>query len=314
MTPNLKALMTRRSLLASALAGTVARADAPTKLRRMAERQSLAIVGARLSTTVSNVPEGLTVAGEDVGPLAMVDHPYPLSFSSDGCWVAWLPLNHEPWRAPTEFQVFYADSPRTVRGVRFKGSRGAHAAISSNARHLALVSILDSAPYRALHVVNPATAEVEVELSDAISRFAPSTIERLRISGDGGLLAVGFPEIFIVVDVPSRKIVLEGRGRYPSLSPNGNVVAFVHNGELTATILGSSSSRNLLSRRYAAQGIGAWSPDGTLLLAGVRSFLGFFMHLAAIDSASGEIADIMRLDEGDSGGGWAWIKRSLLTT
>jgi hypothetical protein len=305
--------ITRRYMLVSALAGTVARTDAPSKLNRMAERQNLAIIGDRLSATVSNVLEALTVAGQDAGPLAVVDHAYPLSFSPDGCWVAWFPMNRTPWRTPTEFRVFYADGPRSARSAQLNGGRGEHATISSSAQHLAIVTAVDSARYRTLHIVNPATAEVEADLSDTIRRFNSTTIERLRISGDGRIVAVGSSESFVVVEVPSGKVVHETPGRYPSLSPAGNAVAFVRDGELRTTTIGSSASRSLTGRWYTAYGAGAWSPDGTFILAGVRSFLGFFTHLVAIDSLTGEIANIMRLDEGDSGGDWVWIKRSLLS-
>jgi len=306
--------MTRRSVLFSPIAATAARADVAEHLNRMTTREGLGIIGDVLNVTAAQVPvpEALTTAGHELGPLTIVDQAYTLSFSPDGYWVAWCPINRDLRQIPTEFEVCFANSSRSVRRLRLSGTMGEHATISSAARHLALVVHAGPTSRQRLIVVNPSTAEIETDLSDAISRFGSSRIERLRISGDGRLVVVGYTGSLAVVDVPSRAVIYESVGACASIAADGRVVAFVKDDQLITSHLGSNSNRRMVSHWYTTRGVGAWSPDGAFLLAGIRSLVGFFTHLAAIQSTTGEIVDLMRLGEGDSGCDWAWIRRTLL--
>lgn len=55
--------------------------------------------------------------------------------------------------------------------------------------------------------------------------------------------------------------------------------------------------------------VGGWTPDGSLLLAGVRRPFAFFWNLAAIDCTTGDYGVIKRLPEGDFGQDAGFIKR-----
>jgi hypothetical protein len=211
--------------------------------------------------------------------------------------------------------VRFTNDPRSVRTLRFKGICGNQVAISANARHLALVAVVDAAGTRRLIVLDSATAEVEHDITDLITRFRLTDVYRFQISANGGRLAVASRESFVVIDLPSRKIVVDADGRWPSLSPQGDVVAFVDKSkDLIMTSLAAGPRRAIRNRWWNIIGIGAWSPNGRFLLAGARDPAGFFTNLLAIDSASDEFAEIMRLDtEGDRGETCVWISRRLLS-
>ena len=117
----------------------------------------------------------------------------------------------------------------------------------------------------------------------------------------------------MVIDLPSRKILLEQDGHYPSLSPQGDVIAFLDKREdLVVTTL-TTGARRSIRNRWNTVGVGGWSPDGRFLLAGVRAPLPFYVHLVAIEHSTEEFVEIMRLEmEGDFGETCVWIKRRLL--
>jgi len=292
------------------------------KVRGMAERESLAIIGWWRSADDGRylVPTAFTVTGASAGRLLLPDRPYWLSVAANACSVAWVPFSTVssplfPGGA-AEPLVRFAEDRRAVRTVRFTGVCANQVAISSKAEHIAVIAVIDNAGSRRLIVLNAASAEVEYDLTDLITRFTLSAVYRLQISANGDRLAVASRESFVVIDLPSRKLVLDGVDRFPSLSPRGDTLAFVHkSGSLVVTALATGTKRILMNRWWAtAVGIGAWSPDGKFLLAGVRDPIGLFTSLVAIDAETDESAEIMRLEvEGDHGEACTWIKRHFLS-
>lgn len=153
-------------------------------------------------------------------------------------------------------------------------------------------------------------------MTDLVTRFSLSQVYRFQISANGERLAIASRESFVVIDLPSRKVVLQGDERSPSLSPRGEVLALVdQRGDLVLTTLSTGARRILRNRWWSTVGVGAWSPDGRFLLTAVRDDpLGFSTNLVAIDCATDKFAEIMRLDiEGDQGERCVWIKRRLLS-
>ena len=307
--------MTRRSLvnvLISGAAGTLAcvpkgAAAALKNANDMAEREGLAII---MDRRFAN-----TVTGVQVGQLRLPDNPYWLSVAPDGAAVAWVPASSlcHPLAAE-EPLVRFTDKSRSVRTLRFAGRCATQVAISSNARHVALIAVADEAFNRRLMLLNPVTAEVEYDSTELISRFNRAQVECFQISATGDRLAVASRESFAVIDLPSRKILLEQDGHYPSLSPQGDVISFLDKrGDLVLTTLSTGTRRSIRNRWWNPVGVGGWSPDGRFLLAGVRAPLPFYVHLVAIECSTEEFVEIMRLEmEGDRGETCVWIKRSLL--
>jgi len=197
--------------------------------------------------------------------------------------------------------------------VRLKGRFGAYLAISSKAEHLAVAVVVGASPTTRLIVLRPATGEMECDVTDLITRFSLHELERLRLSASGDRLVAGSRNFFSVIDLPSRKILLEGEGRFPSISPSGEALAFVDaHRKLNLTTVATGATRRLL-QGSTTHGVGSWTPDGALLFAGVEGPLSFFWYLVAVDCQVDSCAKIIRLEEHDSGQEGGLIKRRLLT-
>jgi hypothetical protein len=306
--------MTRRhfaDLTLTALAGTVACAPSKTgiiaRLNETALSRNFAIVD-------TLVPEAMTVIGAGTGRLALSERPGRLSLAPDGAWVAWFPYDSNVYPESTKgARVYFTDNPRSAKTVKLTGLLGAQLAISSGAEHLAVAVVVSGGPVTRLLVVRPATGEVKQDLTDLITQFSLGQLERLRLSASGDRLVAGSRNLFSVLDVPSRKVLFEGQGRFPSISPSGKDIAFVdRHRKLSLTTITTGATRRLLGRS-ATHGVGAWTPDGSLLLAGVEPTLSFFWYLSAVDCSGDAYAEIERLEEHDSGQECALINRRLLT-
>jgi hypothetical protein len=262
------------------------------------------------------IPEGRSVMGAEVRQLALPDRPYWRSVSADGTWVAWVPLSSLPYPVGGGHPlILFADDPLSTRTLRFKGLCPSQVAISSKASHVALVAVLDKAGTLRLLVLKPATDEVENDVTELVTKFSLAQVYRFQISANGTRLAVASRESFVVIDLPSRKILLEQDGHYPSLSPQGDVIAFLDKREdLVVTTLSTGTRRSIRNRWWNTVGVGGWSPDGRFLLAGVRAPLPFYVYLVAIECSTEEFVEMMRLEmEGDRGETCVFIKRRLLS-
>jgi len=306
--------MTRRHLIDLVLTGTVGTlACAPSKAGILA-RLSQGARSADLVTIDTLVPEAMTVIGADAGRLVLPERPGRLSVGPDGRWVAWFPYSSSVYPESTEGPLaYFTDNPRSARRVRLKGRFGARLAISSGAERLAVAVVVGAEATTRLVVLKPATGAVEHDVSDLITWFSLRDLERLRLSGSGERLVAGSRNRFSVVDLPSHKVLLEGEGRFPALSPSGEAIAFVDgHRKLNLTTLATGATRRLL-RRSTTHGVGSWTPDGALLLAAVEGPLSFFCYLVAVDCSADACAEIARLEEHDSGQECALINRRLLT-
>lgn len=316
--------MTRRQfsrfLLAGAACGSACsptNRDILVRLRSTCETGDFAIVGARLGMDSGNslVPGAMTADGADSGQLELpgAEPPRFLSIAPDGVWVAWVPESSLPdgFGKGGQPVCCVTDDPRSARTSSFQGWFGQQIAVSSNAEHLAVVAV-DRDLNRRLLTVRPATRETE-DLTELVARFSLRDVERLRFSANGSRLAVGSRESFLVLDPSAHKALFQGEGRFPSLSPSGEEVTFVDaRRKLGLAAVASGTTRTLLDGA-TTYGVGSWTPDGSLLLAGVRGPLAFYWNLAAIDCTTGQYAAIRRLEEHDFGQDSGLIKRRLLS-
>ena len=106
----------------------------------------------------------------------------------------------------------------------------------------------------------------------------------------------------------------EKEGQYPSLSPDGDFVAFINNAvALVVTSLVTRASRELAVHWRTVVGLGPWSPDGAFLLAAMTGGFSVFTKLAVVDCATGDFREIVpRVVEGDRGGQSAWAEAAVL--
>ena len=314
--------MTRRcltQLLISGVAGVggcapKGRPEVFAKVQEMSEKDELAIVGGWRAVGPGNllVPEARTVTGDEVGKLILTPRPLGFSVAPDGGCVAWT--THRAVGGTDEPSIFFTDDRGSSRRVSCKGHFG-RTAISSRAERIAVIGALGEDINPRLMVLNQATGKVEHDVTEFITRFPVAHIGRLQISANGNRLAVASSKSFAVVDLPSRKLLLEGDGQFSSLSPQGEMLACLDNGgELVLTSLATRTGRTISNAWGNVIGVGGWSPDGRFLFAGASPFLTFRKSLLAIDTATGQFARIMRLEmEGDHGETCLWIKRQLLS-
>ena len=313
--------MTRRHLFAVAFAGaggmlecSAKRSPLGAKLASMTERLDLAIIPTLWTNGLP--PEAVSASGEKVGKLLLADHPWCLCVSPDGTWVAWVPrASQPPPLGVGDLRVLFNDAKSGNKTIRLGRGYPEQLSMSSGADHLALITIAGVPSEARLLVLNSSSGQVESDMTGLISRFGAPDIDCLRISSSGRYLAVGTKEQFVVIDVQPGRVLLESSGRYPSLSPLGDSVAFVNKEqELVAISLVTRTSRKLMTGWWSTLGLGSWSPDGTFLLAGVRGRFSVFTKLVAIDCTTGEfVAIVPRLEEGNLGERSAWVKRPLLT-
>ena len=134
------------------------------------------------------------------------------------------------------------------------------------------------------------------------------------MSGSGNRLVVGSSDWFTVIDLPSRRLVYEARGTYPSLSPDGEFLAFLDRDKHVVLLvaLSTGTERTFMGWPRRVSGVGAWSPGGQYLLAGVSDGFSLSKKLVAIEIATGRIVELMPL--GDlAGDRCVWIKRGFLS-
>ena len=204
---------------------------AMTDLQEMADQQELAILSlVAVDYGIRTDLSGRTVAGAGAGRIVLRDRPYSIAVSAEGEWIAWdnWSARPEPEGIGAKLLVILATTSPPTRSLTFDSWFGGPLAISSKAEHLALIKGVtgQKQPY-SLVVADTAAARVEHDVTDLVTRFPLARAVRLGLSGSGNRLVVGSAEWFTVIDLPSRKSVYEARGRYPSLSPDGEFLAFV---------------------------------------------------------------------------------------
>jgi hypothetical protein len=320
--------MTRRSvcgLLLGDLMGTVACArpdmSVRTALQSIASENNLAILDlGNIDYGTRTELSAYSAAGARTGMIVLPkrERPCHVAISPDGQWMAWDNWSALPAAAGAEGaappRVVLMDAPTSIRSISLKEGFGTFLAISSGARRLALLvgNIKPrSVPWR-LIVLNVASNDVEHDLTDLVSRFDLGRVRRLGISGIGDRVAIAFAQKVVVIDLPSHEVLLEDRGSFSSLSPDGKFVAFVDDHHRIAVVsLETGVRRTLLDAWWRTIVIGGWNPDGRYLLAACTRLASFSMSLVAVECATNHFAAIQPLGDGVAAG-HSWIKRDLL--
>jgi len=320
--------MTRRKVVNALLTSMVGSPGCSISSRRIlaqlmaiCDSGGFAIIGARLGLNSNNelVPSAIAVAGDDAGQLLLQESvpPHLLSLAPDGIWVAWVPESSlpDPYGRGGHPLVCITNDSQLTRPVTYSGWFGTKVALSSGAVHLALISMgeVGSAQSRRLSLIDPRTGESLDDLTKVISGYDLAKVERLRLSSSGKQLIVGWPDSFFVINLQRRAILLRGKGRFPSISPSGDEIAFVApNQKLVVLTLATGLTREPLTQGQT-YGVGSWTPDGKLLFAFVRAPLALNAKLIAIDCRTGLSAEITSLDEWNLGQNCALIKKRLLS-
>jgi len=305
------------NLAAALLACSRSTQGAITALQQTADQHDLAILNL-VAVDYGDRTDlaGRTVTGTPAGSVVLRDRPYSIAVSPGGDWIAWDYWSARPYPegAGAKFRIVLATTSEPIRSFTFGSWFGGILAISSKAQYVALINggADGSRPY-GLVVADTAADRIDYDLTDLVTRFPLPQVVRLSLSGSGGRLVAGSADWFTVIDVPSRRSVYEARGRYPSLSPDGEVLAFLDQDQhVVLMALSTGAGRTLVDWPERVSGIGAWSPDGRYLLAGVSDPISLSNRLIAIEAATGNAVDMMPI--GDlAGDRCVWIKRGFLS-
>jgi hypothetical protein len=273
------------------------------RLLAMVRERDLAIL--RLDLTGFDVQTG------KAGRLSLPGISLERAVSPNGQWLAWVPESARP-SSPTDGEpvVRLSKGEASATDVRYAGKFTENLAVSSDASVLVLRSVDNQANHRLIIV--EATTGKQDDLSTLAARIGVAETERLSLSASGTRLAFGSKRSFVVLDLPSHKPIFESPGRFPTLAPDGDNVAYVQDRQLTIRSLEDGGSRNLLAG-LRVDGVGSWSPNGEFLLAGIRSSALAWRRLVAIDCVSDSVVEFQQLDEGDYGNRCAWIQRCFLS-
>jgi hypothetical protein len=164
-----------------------------------------------------------------------------------------------------------------------------------------------------LLILNAATSTVEQDLTNAIAGFTLREIERLSVCSDAARVVAGSRTSFLLVEVPTQKVIFKSQGRFPALSPDGRRLAYVDEHHQLCIRDLTTQVNSPVMRGALVYGVGSWNPEGTLLLVGGWTSLSWWKRLVAVDVLDGSSVELARLGEGDFGGGCLWVSRHLLS-
>ncbi len=210
--------------------------------------------------------------------------------------------------------VCFTDDPRSAQILRYDGWFGARLALSCGARDFALITRDRTLArgYRLL-ILRPAAGQATIDLTELVAGLDLAKVRQLRFSSNGARLAVASASSFSLIDVPTRRVVYQGEGSYPSPSPSGAEVAFVNSHRQLALLSPDARTVRTPLEHGTTHSVGAWTPDGGLLFGLYEGPLALDGCLAAIDCATGRHADIVSLEEWNTGQNCALIRRRLLS-
>jgi hypothetical protein len=144
--------------------------------------------------------------------------------------------------------------------------------------------------------------------------FPVSKIMSVSVSLSGDMVAFGSTNKVIVLNSKNRAVLYEGDGRSPSMSPRGDRLAFVDSsrGFVIRDLRRGSNKRFLPWERVG--GLGAWSPDGRFVLAGLFGLVYSQERLVAVDSSNAKRCLVLDgLGYDDIAGRFAWVSRAFLS-
>ncbi len=171
-----------------------------------------------------------------------------------------------------------------------------------------MAALLRKRNLRQLIIVNPESGEQQIDLTESFSQELQES--DVQMCGAGDHLVVLNRQFFTILNLSSPTELHRVDGEQASISPDGRTVAYVNSRhQLMLYSMATKNSKPFLSGKKV-DGLGAWSPDGRLLLAGTTGLLD--RSLVIIDMESGSIQKIRDLDE-ETGYTFSWINKRFVS-
>lgn len=277
--------------------------SAKSRLHRMTDAADLVILGLGNKAVTWN---GAYAGSIDFGGVCCRA---AVSAAADARSLAWIPwVVADKRSAARKVRVTVKTVPPKAMPTSFelslRAQQSATLAISPAARMLAVFAA------KRLQIFDAESGEPKQDLTDLIQPAGVSQPERMQLSADGERLIIGYQQAVTVLDVAAKEMLFSGEGRFPSISPDGQRAVFCRNGSMNLLTLPDRTEELDLGNRVL--GIGTWSPDGAMLLAGVRPMLRAAVVLSAVDWKRRESVAIEQLPPDDLGERSCWIDRKLL--
>jgi hypothetical protein len=234
-----------------------------------------------------------------------------VAVAPDAQSIAWAPeLELKTLGDPRLPFVSIADVSKSVRPLMLPGNYAVDFAVSNAGRLLVLAGVVGAGKRRLL-VLTDGAENIVTELTDSEVGIPLSLIVSLSICGSGQFAVVASDQEFALIDLARRGVVMKSNGHSPSLSPDGDRIAFL-DGQLGLVVrsLKPGTSTRLLSG-IRVTGTGAWSPNGRYLLLGAFTSFSFHKRLLALDYSSQGVCELALLREGDDGGRSVWVSKHL---
>jgi hypothetical protein len=274
------------------------------ELHEWEERNDVAVLNISLTA--------LKINGDRIGSLVLPNcctaEP---SVAPDGACVAWIPSTQSLRPSSSEDSIVRViDVVRPARTMRYSGHLARVLTISTDATKAAVLALSNGRGSGSVLVFG---ADGEADFTRLLSGMDPAEIERLRLSGDGELLAVGSRTSAVVIDLKAGKTIFQSRGRFPTLSPDGKSLAYIdEQAHLVCQDLRNNTAK-LLRLGSNICGVGGWSADNRYILAGTRMPMSVWNRLIVVDAVGSESVDSFKLGEGDYGNRCVWISRRLVS-
>jgi hypothetical protein len=276
--------------------------EAKSRLRQMAERDDLVILGLGNQAVTWNGAYAGSVAFGGVCCRA------PVSVAADArcmAWIPWVVSGEGSNREEAALAVRTVPASKKI-SLQFKLAEQENAtlSISAGAQTVAIFAA------NKLELFDSKSGEPKESLTEIIQTNNRSQPERMQLSADASRLVIGYQNAITVVGIPEREILFSGEGRFPSISPDGRRAVYCRGRRMVLLTLPSRSAELDLGAQVL--GIGTWSPDGNMVLAGLRSRFRISATLSAVDWRQRRAAGIEQLSLEDWGERSCWISRSLV--
>ena len=156
----------------------------------------------------------------------------------DGCWsapviapdagcIAWIAArNINPIRNDGPSRIFVWNEGGEPKELVYPTLTLTDIAISGDAERIAVLAQQRLGHNPQMLVFDSRSNRVVADLS-RFSGLAGTAIERLQLSLDASLLAIGSRDTVALVHLASGQNVLHASGRFPAISPNGDRLAYV---------------------------------------------------------------------------------------
>jgi WD40-like Beta Propeller Repeat len=222
-------------------------------------------------------------------------------------WIPWVVAGERPTREQATLAVKTVPAKATPVNLKLKLSAQDNVtlAISPAARTVAVFAA------KRLEIFDSESGESKESLTDLVLPIGGSQPERMQLSADGRRLIVGYQHAVTVIDVLDKEILFRDEGRFPSISPDGQRAVYCRDGSMILLTLPTRIVKLDLGAHIL--GIGTWSPDSTMILAGLRPRLRATVTLCAVDWQRRQSAGIGQLPPEDYGEKNCWINRTLLS-